>query len=97
MLAEEYAEKFAEQRNDKHPGLTQLWRACGIRAVCVMLQANDIFARMLALDSLEKATARDVTKSKRLKKAEALLKSFFGNSLHLLGKTPCELHSGKFA
>lgn len=62
-----------------------------------MLQANDIFARMLALDSLEKATARDVTKSKRLKKAEALLKSFFGNSLHLLGKMPCDIHSGKFA
>ena len=56
-------------------------------AVCVRLQANDIFMRMLSLDSMENVTARDVTRSKRLKKADALLKSFFGNSLHLLGTT----------
>ena len=42
--------------------------------------------RMLALDSMESVTARDVTRSKRLKKAESLLKSFLGNSLHLLGE-----------
>lgn len=50
------------------------------------MQANGIFLRLLSLDSSTSLTARDVTRAKRLKKAEGLLKSFFGNSLHLLGK-----------
>ena len=50
------------------------------------VQANGIFLRLLSLDSSTSLTARDVIKAKRLKKAEGLLKSFFGNSLHLLGK-----------
>ena len=51
----------------------------------VLKEADHIFLRMLCLDEQTPVTARDVQKSKRLKKAESLLKSFLGNSLHLLG------------
>ena len=51
----------------------------------VLKEADHIFLRMLSLDEQPAVTARDVQKSKRLKKMESLLKSFLGNSLHLLG------------
>ena len=51
----------------------------------VLKEADRIFLRMLSLDEQPAVTARDVQKSKRLKKMESLLKSFLGNSLHLLG------------
>lgn len=51
----------------------------------VLKEADHIFLRMLSLDEQTSVTARDVQKSKRLKKVESLLKSFLGNSLHLLG------------
>ena len=51
----------------------------------VLKEADHIFFRMLSLDEQTSVTARDVQKSKRLKKVESLLKSFLGNSLHLLG------------
>ena len=51
----------------------------------VLKEADHIFLRMLSLDEQTTVTARDVQKSKRLKKVESLLKSFLGNSLHLLG------------
>ena len=59
----------------------------------VLKEADHIFLRMLSLDEQTSVTARDVQKSKRLKKVESLLKSFLGNSLHLLGKysTRCSL------
>ncbi|KAL3162814.1 hypothetical protein ABBQ32_009271 [Trebouxia sp. C0010 RCD-2024] len=52
----------------------------------VLKEADHIFLRMLSLDEQTSVTARDVQKSKRLKKVESLLKSFLGNSLHLLGQ-----------
>lgn len=51
----------------------------------VLKEADSIFLRMLSLDGQATVSARDVQKSKRLKKIESLLKSFLGNSLHLLG------------
>lgn len=51
----------------------------------VLKEADHIFLRMLSLDEQTSVTARDVQKSRRLKKVESLLKSFLGNSLHLLG------------
>lgn len=51
----------------------------------VLKEADNIFLRMLSLNEQTAVTARDVQKSKRLKKVESLLKSFLGNSLHLLG------------
>lgn len=52
----------------------------------VLKEGNHIFLRMLSLDELTVVTARDVQRSKRMKKVEGLLKSFLGNSLHLLGE-----------
>lgn len=52
----------------------------------VLKEADNIFLRMLSLDEQGSVTARDVQKAKRLNKVETLLKSFLGNSLHLLGK-----------
>lgn len=52
----------------------------------VLKEADGIFLRMLGLDKLNSVTARDVQKAKRLSKVEGLLKSFLGNSLHLLGQ-----------
>lgn len=52
----------------------------------VLKEADHIFLRMLSLDEQTSVTARDVQKSRRLKKVESLLKSFLGNSLHLLGQ-----------
>ena len=53
----------------------------------VLKEEDNIFIRMLALDEQAgSVTNRDVQRSKRLKKVEGLLKSFLGNSLHLLGK-----------
>ena len=52
----------------------------------VLKEADGIFLRMLGLDKLTNVTARDVQKAKRLSKVEGLLKSFLGNSLHLLGE-----------
>ena len=52
----------------------------------VLKEADSIFLRMLSLDEQSSVTARDVQRAKRLKKVESLLKSFLGNSLHLLGK-----------
>ena len=52
----------------------------------VLKEADGIFLRMLGLDKLTSVTARDVQKAKRLSKVEGLLKSFLGNSLHLLGE-----------
>ena len=54
----------------------------------VLKEADHIFLRMLSLEDLPAVTARDVQRAKRLKKVEPLLKSFLGNSLHLLGKQP---------
>ena len=52
----------------------------------VLKEANHIFLRMLSLDEMTSVGSRDVQRSKRLKKVEGLLKSFLGNSLHLLGE-----------
>lgn len=52
----------------------------------VLKEGHHIFLRMLSLDELTTVTARDVQRSKRMKKVEGLLKSFLGNSLHLLGQ-----------
>ena len=52
----------------------------------VLKEADSIFLRMLSLDEQTMVTSRDVQRAKRLKKVENLLKSFLGNSLHLLGK-----------
>ncbi len=52
----------------------------------VLKEGHQIFLRMLSLDELTTVTARDVQRSKRMKKVEGLLKSFLGNSLHLLGE-----------
>jgi len=52
----------------------------------VLKEGNHIFLRMLSLDELTVVTARDVQRSKRMRKVEGLLKSFLGNSLHLLGE-----------
>jgi len=52
----------------------------------VLKEGHHIFLRMLSLDELTTVTARDVQRSKRMKKVEGLLKSFLGNSLHLLGE-----------
>lgn len=52
----------------------------------VLREANHIFLRMLSLEELTTVTSRDVQRAKRMKKVEGLLKSFLGNSLHLLGE-----------
>ena len=63
----------------------------------VLKEGHHIFLRMLSLDELTTVTARDVQRSKRMKKVEGLLKSFLGNSLHLLGELHLWLSCNGFA
>ena len=51
-----------------------------------MLQADGIFRQMLGLADRADISASDLKKSAKWKKVEPLVKSFLGNSLHLLGE-----------
>ena len=50
------------------------------------LQADGIFRQMLSLADRADISASDLKKSAKWKKVEPLVKSFLGNSLHLLGE-----------
>ncbi len=49
------------------------------------LQGDSLFRRMLGLENKEVLALADITKVARWRKVEPLVKSFIGNTLHLLG------------
>ena len=55
------------------------------RESCVSTQADGIFRRMLGLEDAQDVHAVDVMRAQRWKIVEPLTKSYFGNTIHLLG------------
>ena len=65
----------ARQRNDDMIELT------------LEMQADGIFRRMLGAEEIADRHAADVMRAQRWKTVEPLVKSYFGNTIHLLGRS----------